>query len=75
MGSEKPGKTGGICLPADGHVGFDGFAGRIQVSPCVQHVEPDGVEFVAGGSREAIAGDVAGAGFVAQSEHALGNHP
>ena len=62
-------------LPADGHVGFDDFLGSGEVTACVEHVEADGVEFISGGTSEAVAGDVAGADFVFESEQSFGDDP
>src|SRR6185369_15939814 len=53
-GGEMPGS------PTERHVRFDGALGFVQVDAGVEHVEADGMDFVAGGAGEAIAGGVAG---------------
>lgn len=62
-------------LPADRHIGFDGFLSRGEVAAGVEHIEADRVEFVAGGACEAIAGNIAGSDFALETEQSFGDDP
>ena len=48
--------------PAHDHVRLDHLAGAVEVVAGLVHVEPDGVDLVAGGLGEALPGRVAGIG-------------
>ena len=58
--------------PPHDHVRLDHFAGNLQVGAGFVHVEADGVDFVAVGLRQAIAGGGAEIDpFVRQAEQPL----
>ena len=53
------GRRGLSSLPAKRHVCFDCALSLVEIDACVEHVEADGVELVATGSGQAVAGYVA----------------
>ena len=64
-------------LPAHDHVGFNDFPGSFQVRAGFVHVEPNRVNFVAGGLGQTVAGHGAGIDLLAgDSQRAMGlNRP
>src|SRR5687768_8162778 len=54
----KPAPSG--TLPAHHHVGFDDFAGVVEVGAGFVHVEADRMDLVAGGAGQAVASHGAG---------------
>ncbi len=72
----RVGRIGAVgLLPAHHHVRLDRLARTFQVGAGVLHVEADGVQLVAGGLGQAVAGGRAGIGRAADAQGRLRDHP
>jgi len=61
--------------PAHHHIGLDHFACSFQIGTCLLHIEPDGMDLVAGGFGQAFASRVADVRVAGDSQSGLGDHP